>query len=141
MNTFYQNITQILLLARQRSYKAVNVAMIDAYWHVGRQIVEEEQQGKHRAEYGKKLFAYLAEKLTKDFGKGFDERNLRNMRAFYIAFPIWNAVRSKLTWTHYRLLLKVSNEKARNYYITETIENQWNTRSLERNINSFYYEN
>jgi predicted nuclease of restriction endonuclease-like (RecB) superfamily len=138
--TFYQNLADILQQARQVSVRAINTAMISAYWHIGQRIVEEEQNGIHRAEYGIKLIPYLAKRLTADFGKGFDERNLRNMRAFYVAFPIWNAVRSELTWTHYRLLLKVSNEKARNYYIAESIENQWNTRNLERNINSFYYE-
>jgi predicted nuclease of restriction endonuclease-like (RecB) superfamily len=140
MTTLYQNISEILKLARQRSYKAINIAMIEAYWHIGRQIVEEEQDGKHRAEYGKKLLAYLAERLTTDFGKGFDQSNLRYMRLFYATFPIRDALRHELTWTHYRLLLKVSSEKARDYYITESIENQWSTRDLERNINSFYYQ-
>ena len=140
MSNLYQNIATILQEARSRSYRAINATMINAYWLIGQQIVEEEQQGKHRAEYGAKLLPYLAKKLQTEFGRGFDERNLRNMRAFFIAFPIWNAVRTELTWTHYRLLLKVSNEKARNYYISESIENQWNTRVLERNINSFYQQ-
>ncbi len=140
MNDLYQNIAQILQLARQKSYRAINHAMIEAYWNIGQQIVEEEQQGKYRAEYGAKLLPYLAKKLQADFGKGFDERNLRNMRLFYQIFPIWNALRTELTWTHYRLLLKVSNEKARGFYIAESIDNQWNTRVMERNINSFYYE-
>lgn len=140
MNNLYQNIAAILQEARSRSYRAINTTMIEAYWHIGQQIVEEEQQGKHRAEYGSKLLPYLSKKLQADFGKGFDERNLRNMRLFYQVFPIWNAMRTELTWTHYRLLLKVTNEKARNFYISESIDNQWNTRVLERNINSFFYE-
>ena len=140
MNNLYQNIATILEEARSRSYRAINVAMIEAYWHIGQQIVKEEQQGKHRAEYGTKLLPYLAKKLQADFGRGFDQSNLRNMRMFYNTFPIRDAVRHELTWTHYRLLLKVSNEKARNFYISESIDNQWNTRVLERNINSFYYE-
>jgi predicted nuclease of restriction endonuclease-like (RecB) superfamily len=135
-NNLYQNIAQILHEARKRTYRAINTAMIEAYWSIGQQIVEEEQQGKHRAEYGAKLLPYLAKKLQAEFGKGFDERNLRNMRSFYQCFPIWNAVRTELTWTHYRLLLKVTNEKARYFYIAESIDNQWNTRVLERNINS-----
>ncbi|MEY4903833.1 MAG: hypothetical protein RLZZ292_1648 [Bacteroidota bacterium] len=138
--TLYQNIANILQSARLKSYRAVNYTMIEAYWTIGQQIVEEEQQGKHRAEYGAKLLPYLSKKLQADFGKGFDQSNLRNMRMFYNVFPIRDAVRNGLTWTHYRLLLKVSNEKARNFYISESIDNQWNTRVLERNINSFYYE-
>lgn len=140
MNDLYQNIANILHEARSRSYRAVNSAMIAAYWNIGQQIVEEEQQGKHRAEYGTKLLPYLAKKLQADFGKGFNTSNLAYMKQFYLTFPIFHALRGELTWTHYRLLLKVSNEKARNFYISESIDNQWNTRTLERNINSFYYE-
>jgi predicted nuclease of restriction endonuclease-like (RecB) superfamily len=138
--SLYQNIAQILQEARQRSYKAINLTMLEAYWSIGQQIVEEEQRGKHRAEYGAKLLPYLAQNLQKEFGRGFDQSNLRNMRMFYNAFPIRDAVRNELTWTHYRILLKVSNEKARAFYIKESIDNQWNTRALERNINTFYYE-
>ena len=140
MSNLYQNIATILQDARSRSYRAINATMINAYWLIGQQIVEEEQQGKHRAEYGAKLLPYLAKKLQTEFGKGFNTSNLAYMKQFYLTFPIFHAVRGELTWTHYRLLLKVSNEKARNYYISESIENQWNTRVLERNINSFYYE-
>ena len=140
MSNLYQNIATILQEARSRSYRAINATMINAYWLIGQQIVEEEQQGKHRAEYGAKLLPYLAKKLQTEFGKGFNTSNLAYMKQFYLTFPIFHAVRGELTWTHYRLLLKVSNEKARNYYISESIENQWNTRVLERNINSFYYE-
>ena len=92
---FYQNVKAILEHARQTAYRAVNFAMVTAYWEVGRLIVEEEQQGKDRAEYGKALIAELSKRLTKDFGKGFTARNLRNMRAFYLAFPIWHALRTK----------------------------------------------
>ena len=140
MSNLYQNIATILQDARSRSYRAINATMINAYWLIGQQIVEEEQQGKHRAEYGAKLLPYLAKKLKTEFGRGFNTSNLAYMKQFYLTFPIFHAVRGELTWTHYRLLLKVNNEKARNYYISESIENQWNTRILERNINSFYYE-
>ena len=140
MNNLYQNIATILQEARSRSYRAINTTMIEAYWHIGQQIVEEEQQGKHRAEYGSKLLPYLSKKLQADFGKGFNTSNLAYMKQFYLSFPIFHAVRGELTWTHYRLLLKVANEKARNFYISESIDNQWNTRVLERNINSFFYE-
>jgi hypothetical protein len=112
-NTLYQNIAEILQTARTKSYRAINYTMIEAYWSVGQQIVEEEQQGKHHAEYGAKLLPYLSKKLQTDFGKGFDQSNLRNMRMFYKAFPIRDAVRHELTWTHYRLLLKAIFETAK----------------------------
>ena len=96
--------------------------MVNAYWEIGRRIVEFEQLGETRAEYGKGVLKRLSQQLTVDFGKGFDERNLRYMRDFYLSFPIWHALRSELTWTHYRLLLKVENEKARQYYIEECIQ-------------------
>jgi predicted nuclease of restriction endonuclease-like (RecB) superfamily len=140
MTTLYSNIADILILARQRSYRAVNRTMIEAYWLIGQQIVEEEQKGLHRAEYGKNLLVYLAQRLTTEFGKGFDQSNLRYIRLFYNTFPIRDALRHELTWTHYRLLLKVSDKAAREYYIAESIDCQWNTRDLERNINSFYYQ-
>jgi len=104
-NTLYEEVKSVLDLARARAYTAVNFAMVEAYWHIGRLIVEQ-QGGEERAEYGKQLIQYLAESLTRDYGKGFDERNLRFMRQFYQAFPIWNAVRSELSWTHYRLIIE-----------------------------------
>ena len=136
----YSSIREVLEQARSKAYRAINSAMVQAYWEVGRLIVEDEQKGEHRAEYGKQILKELSANLTRDFGKGFDERNLRNFRQFYLTFPIRNALRSELTWTHYRLLLKVENEQARQYYIEQTIENNWSSRALERQINSFYYE-
>jgi len=116
---FYQNIRAILENARQKVAISVNSAMIEAYWQIGRMIVEEEQNGANRAIYGDYLVPRLSEQLTKDFGKGFNKRNLFYMKQFYLAFPIVNAVRSQLSWTHYRLLTKVKNEKARVFYQTE----------------------
>jgi len=138
-SALYSEVKSILDLARSRAYTAVNFAMVEAYWHIGRLIIER-QSGEERAEYGKNLIQYLAERLTKDYGKGFDERNLRFMRQFYLTFPIWNAVRSELTWTHYRLIMKVENENARRFYIDECAKSHWSTRQLERQINSFFYE-
>lgn len=152
--SIYQEIKTIIEKARSQSARAVNFAMVQAYWNIGRVIVEEEQKGKARAEYGKYLIKELSEKLTKDFGKGCDPSNLRYMRLFYLNFPICDAVRHKsqddsqsptllrpeLSWTHYRVLLKVEKKDARKFYINECIENNWGTRQLERQINSFYYE-
>jgi predicted nuclease of restriction endonuclease-like (RecB) superfamily len=136
----YQNIARILEEARATAIRAVNTAMVQAYWNIGRIIVEEEQKGKQRAGYGETLLASLSERLMKNFGKGFTERNLRNMRQFYLAFSIRHAVRAELSWTHYRLLLKVEKEDARNFYLNEAINSNWSTRELERQINSLLYE-
>ena len=140
VENIYAKVKEVLDTARSTVYKAVNFAMVQAYWNIGMIIVEEEQKGKKRAEYGKYIINELSKRLTQDFGKGFDKRNLWYMRNFYQLFPILNAVRSELTWTHYRLLLKVENKPAREFYVNECIENNWSTRSLERQINSFYYE-
>ena len=111
LNATYQNIRAILEKARSTAYRAVNFAMVQAYWAVGRIIVEEEQKGAERAEYGKALIKELSVRLTRDYGKGFIERNLWYMSDFYRTFPKVNALRSELTWTHYRLLLKELGEK------------------------------
>jgi predicted nuclease of restriction endonuclease-like (RecB) superfamily len=140
MKTFYESIRTVLDSARQNAYRAVNFAMVEAYWQIGQLIVEEEQQGNSRAEYGSGLLKYLAQRLTTDFGRGFDESNLRYIRLFYHAFPIRDALRHELSWTHYRLLLKVDNPAARAWYMDETAQQQWSSRALERQINSFYYE-
>ena len=136
----YTEIKDALLLSRNQAYTAVNSAMVQAYWQIGRIIVEHEQNGSLRAEYGKAVLQGLSERLTEEFGKGFDTRNLRNMRSFYLAFPIWNALRTELTWTHYRALLRVENEDARNWYIEECIRSGWSSRQLERQISTLYYE-
>jgi len=111
--SFYSDIRQILQSARSQAYIAVNTAMVEAYWLIGKRIVEEEQQGKERAKYGKYLIRNLADRLTVEFGKGFQARNLRNMRGFYLTFPKWNAVRTELSWSHYRALIRIENPQAR----------------------------
>jgi predicted nuclease of restriction endonuclease-like (RecB) superfamily len=130
----------LIIQARQQALRAVDLIQVRTYWEVGRHIVEFEQGGRTRAEYGAGLLALVAERLTAEFGSGFDQRNLRNMRAFYQAFPIWNALRPKLNWTHYRLLLRVEDPHAREWYAKETEEQNWNTRHLERQIGTLYYE-
>lgn len=135
----YENIRQAVAQARNQLYTAVNFAMVQTYWEIGRHIVEA-QGNSDRAEYGAGLLKYLSEHLTAEFGKGFDIRNLSNMRMFYRSFPNWNALRSELSWTHYRMLLKVENEKAREFYLTECAKSHWSTRQLDRQINTFFYE-
>jgi predicted nuclease of restriction endonuclease-like (RecB) superfamily len=134
------DIRQVVEQARGRIQQQVNSAMVEAYWHIGRLIVEHEQKGEQRADYGKQQLQQLATKLTAEFGKGFDQRNLRNMRAFYQAFPIWNAVRTELSWTHYRYLIAIENHQARQWYLQESITQNWSARTLDRQIGVLYYE-
>ena len=136
----YGAIRQVLQSARQTAYKAVNFAMVQAYWQVGRLIVENEQNGKTRAEYGKKVLDDLAKRLTAEFGKGFEARELRRMRQFYLMFAKWDAVRPELSWTHYRLLLRVENPAARDWYMNEAVAENWSSRQLERQISVLYYD-
>ncbi len=137
---FYNDIKDILQIAKNSAYKQINFIMVEAYYSIGKKIVNEEQSGKDRAKYGKAIIKELSKKLTQDFGKGFSERNLRNMRQFYMIFPIWQTVSAKLSWSHYQLLMRVENKKAREYYIEEAINSNWSVRALERQIGSFYYE-
>ena len=132
-NVFVNEIKQILEQARQRAYSAVNTAMVEAYWQIGKRIVEEEQQGKERAEYGKEILKTLSNELSTEFGKGFDERELRRIRQFYLTFPIRDTLRPELSWSHYRLLIRVTNPKARDYYLNEAANQHWSYRSLDRN--------
>lgn len=136
----YQEVRGILDTARANVWRAVNNAQVTSYWEMGRAIIEEEQNGKQRADYGKKLVVGLSKRLTTDFGRGFAVRNIWYMRDFFLTFPILHALRAELTWTHYRLILTVENERARAYYVDEAIKANWSTRQLERQINSFLYE-
>ncbi|HHT9114501.1 MAG: DUF1016 domain-containing protein [Planctomycetes bacterium] len=136
----YQRIREVLSNARSSAWQTINTYMVASYWEIGRIIIEEEQKGKARAGYGEYILANLAKKLTKDFGKGFDESNLRYIRKFYMVFPIRDAVRHELSWTHYRLLLKVEKPDARSFYETECVNSRWSTRELERQISSLLFE-
>ncbi len=126
--------------SRQQVLRAVDSVQVLTCWQVGQHIVEFEQQGQNRPAFGSRLLAHLAEQLTREFGKGFDVTNLRHMRGFYLAFPIRDALRRELSWTHYRLLLRVQNEKARQWYVNETVAQNWSSRALERQIGSMYYD-
>ncbi|MBU1168595.1 MAG: DUF1016 family protein [Proteobacteria bacterium] len=136
----YTEIRDILTRARQRAWQSVNHEMVCCYWEIGRVLVKDEQNGEARAAYGKGLLIDLANNLTSEFGKGFDERNLRNMRSFYQTYPIRNALRSELSWTHYRILLRVEKPEARAFYEQEAINSRWSTRELERQIASLLFE-
>ena len=136
----YSKVKQVVEEGRNNVYRAANFAMVQAYWHIGKLIVEEEQSGKQRAEYGTSLLKELSSRLIKEYGKGFDESNLRHIRNFYIAYQKQDALRPELSWTHYRLLLRVEREDAKQFYMQESIECNWSTRTLERQVNSLYFE-
>lgn len=140
LTTLAGQIAEIIQQARSHVRQSVNQAMVASYWEIGRLIVEHEQQGRTRATYGERQLAALSERLTVQLGRGFDERNLRNMRLFFQCFPIRNAVRTELSWTHYRTLLRVENPAARDWYLREAINQNWSVRALERQIGVLYYE-
>lgn len=139
-DSLFQSVKEIIIQSREKVFRMANSTLLLTYWHIGKLIVEDEQKGKERAEYGKYTLKNLSKKLTLEFGKGFDYTNLSNMRKFYNAFPIVDALRQQLSWTHYRLLIKLDSSEKMNYYINESIQNNWNYRDLKRQINSLAYE-
>lgn len=137
---FIQAVKQIIAQAQNNAVRAVNQERVLMYWHIGRHIVEEEQQGKEQAEYGAYIIKTLAKELEQDFGSGFSVRQLEFCRQFYNTFPNTNALRSQLNWTQYRMLIRLDDEDKRSYYIEEACNNNWSSRQLERQINSQLYE-
>ena len=164
---YISEIKTILAQARQRAYAAVNTAMVEAYWLVGRRIVEEEQNGEERANYGAQLLKTLSQELTAEFGKGFSLTNLKNFKKFYLAFSgggkgqtasdqsgqskgqtfsdlsekeIWGKAFAKLSWSHFERLIRVENEQAQKYYLIEAAKQNWSVRTLDRNISTLYYQ-
>ena len=140
---FFTDVRRLLADARRAAYTAVNSAMVAAYWQIGRRIVEEEQGGAAKATYGEGLLIALAKDLTTEFGKGFSLANLKNFRKFYLTYPDGGksyALRSKLTWTHHRLIMRVESPSAREYYITHSEKENWSTRTLERQIETRTYQ-
>ncbi len=135
----YENVRAYISAARVKVYAVANSAMVEAYWNVGREIVEK-QGGSGRAAYGDGLIDRIAAKLTAEFGPGYTRSNLRTMRQFYLMFPICHAVSGKLTWTHYRTLITVENEAARQYYFEEAVKSKWSVRDLQRQIETQFYQ-
>lgn len=173
IDTLYSEIRAVLEKARSSAYRAVNFAMVQAYWQIGRLIVENEQKGEERAEYGKAVLQGVSNRLTSEFGKGYTVRNLRYMRQFFLTFSkrnalraeshdsqkgnaprsisiekhglpgaekIYASIRPELSWTHYRLLLRLENDSAREWYMNEAADQNWSTRQLDRQISTLYYE-
>lgn len=135
----YRQVRGYVVHAQQKVYKAVNSAMVEAYWQIGK-AVHEACGENDRAAYGKQVLKYLSERLTAEFGKGFDESNLRKMRQFYSTFSIRDTLCPELSWSHYRLLMRVQDEKARNFYTEEAVKSGWSVRQLQRQINTMYYQ-
>lgn len=136
----FSNIKQVIEQARTQVKQTINTAMVQAYWQIGRLIVEEEQQGQSRAQYGKAQLQALSKPLSMTFGKGFDVTNLRNMRRFYLAFEKRETLYLELSWSHYNRLSRIQNSSARQWYQTEAAEQAWSVRALERQIGAMYYE-
>lgn len=139
-NSIYQSIREIITFSRQRVYRMANSTLLETYWQIGEIIVEDEQQGNTKAEYGKATLKKLATQLTQEFGKGFEYTNLTNMRKFYLSFPILDTLRQELSWSHYRLLSRLDTPQKREYYIQESIQNNLNSRQLQRAINTLSFE-
>ncbi len=142
MMNYLIEIKTMLSQARQKAYSAINSAMVEAYWNIGKRIVDEEQNGADRAEYGKQIIETISIELTREFGKGFSKRTVWEIRQFYSCFPEYEIMRTlfaQLSWSHFQRVLKVSNEKARMYYLQEAAENTWSVRTLDRNISTHYY--
>ena len=123
----FNEIKNILITARNKVYQTANFVMVETYWNIGKLIIEE-QGGNEKAEYGTGLLKELSKQMTQDFGKGFTVTNLKYMRQFYLMFPNSHALRDEFSWIHYRLLMKVENDNAREFYMQETVKSQWSTR-------------
>lgn len=139
-NSLIHDIKTIIAQSREQAVRAVNHERTVMYWHIGQRIFEEEQRGKERADYGAYLVQMIAERLQPEFGSGFSKRQIERCRQFYRAFPIASALRTQLSWTQYKMLLSIDNEDKREFYIAESVKNNWTSRQLERQINSQLYE-
>lgn len=140
IDKLYTEVSQIITKARNTVYSTANYEMVKAYWNIGQKIVEEEQNGKDRAEYGNELMVALSKILTKKLGRGFSKSNLFNMRRFYLTYPIFQTVSGKLTWSHYCELLTIDNNDARSFYQKEAINSNWSIRELKKQIESALFE-
>lgn len=138
----YNRISKLLKISSERTIRAINTTMVTTYFEIGRLIVEEEQNGKDRATYGKEILKNLSIKLTKEFGKGFSKTNLKQMKSFYLIYKNGQTVSDqfKLSWSHYLILMRMENSNARQFYEIEAINNNWSIRELKRQVNSALYE-
>ncbi|HRE57638.1 MAG TPA: PDDEXK nuclease domain-containing protein [Candidatus Kapabacteria bacterium] len=149
-NDLFLKIAELLQTARQTVVRAVNQTMVYTYYEIGRMIVEDEQKGKERAEYGKQVLKELSKKLTIEFGKGFSVQNLENMRKFYLLYTldtnsqspirISESTNTTLSWTHYLVLIRIENKDERRFYEIEALNNNWSVRELQRQCDTSLYE-
>lgn len=140
IHTFLDDIRRIIDAARTNAVRSVDFCRVQMYWQMGQRILEEEQQGKDRADYGSYLIKNLAKQLQPEYGSGFSVRQLERCRQFYRLYPIASALRSQLNWTQYKILITISDPNKREYYELETVNNCWTAREMERQINSQLYE-
>ena len=149
-NDLFLKIAQLLQAAKQNIVRHVNQTMVYTYYEIGRMIVEDEQQGKQRAEYGKQVLKELSKRLNAEFGKGFSVQNLENMRKFYLVYAVDSKSQSlirisekgniALSWTHFLILIRIENREERNFYEIEALNNNWSVRELQRQFNAALYE-
>ena len=140
IQNLYNEVREIIASARQNATRSVDFCRVQMYWSIGKRILETEQEGKERAEYGSYLLKNLAKKLEPEYGTGFSVRQLERSRQFYKMYPIATALRTQFNWTQYKLLLAISDDYKREYYELEAINNAWTAREMERQINSQLYE-
>jgi len=140
---YISEIKLILSQARKKAYTAINAAMVEAYWQIGKRIVEEEQNGADRAGYGDEILKVLSEALIHEFGKGFSHTSLKNFKKFYLTFreeQKGQTLSAQLSWSHYERLMRVPDTEARAWYISEAVTQNWSVRVLDRNISTLYYQ-
>ncbi len=139
VDSAFDDIRELVINCRNKVYSVVNTEMLHLYWNIGYMIMKI-QNGDERASYGDMILEILSKKLTSEFGKGFSSRNLRTMRKFYLTYPIWKTVSSKLSWSHYLELIKIPEKNKRGFYLAESIQSNWSVRELQRQISSLFYE-
>ena len=140
VDNIFNDIKELIVNSRNKVYVTVNTEMLNLYWNIGRIIIENEQNGNIKAEYGKQIILELSKELTKAFGNGFSKSNLFNMKKLYMCYPKFQTLSGKLSWSHYLELIKIDNEQKRNFYLKETINSKWSVRELQRQKDSLLYE-
>ena len=138
--SFYGEIQNIIEASKHSVSRAVNLTLVKTYWKIGQLIFQEEQRGKNRADYGQYIIIELSKKLSRDYGKGFSSTNLKQMRQFYIQFPISQTLSGQLSWSHYLVLCKIEDKNSRHFYLKESENSGWSVRELERQVSSLLFE-
>lgn len=136
----FEQVRHVLDSAQQQVRHSVNDVMVQSYWHIGRLIVEDEQGGAARAEYGKQTLQQLSEKLNAQYGKGFSPQSLWNFRQFYLEFPILSTAWRELRWSHYKVLMRIKDRNARDWYTNEAVSQGWSVAALDRQVSTLFYE-